>query len=133
MCLVGFEPPTCCVFRDVDALLGGFQARLLKGCCQSRHHDTTQHDYHSCRTEFYFFAGKNRILNWIVFVRETLFYYKTKFEDSEQRTSLTKRQARGKTGKTGFPTLVVMEDDRDDDVAEQVENEGLLAGRGGAR
>ena len=30
-------------------------------------------------------------------------------------------------------TLVVMEDDRDDDVAEQVENEGLLAGRGGAR
>ena len=30
-------------------------------------------------------------------------------------------------------TLVVMEDDRDNDVAEQVENEGLLAGRGGAR
>lgn len=35
VCLVGFEPPTCCVFRDVDALLGGFQARLLKGFCLS--------------------------------------------------------------------------------------------------
>ena len=47
-----------------------------------------------------------------------------------------KRRARGKTGKKlglQLRTLVVMEDDRDDDVAEQVENEGLLAGRGGAR
>ena len=58
------------------------------------------------------------------------------FDDSVQRTSLTKRRARGKTGKKlglQLRTLVVMEDDRDDDVAEQVENEGLLAGRGGAR
>ena len=35
VCLVGFEPPTFCVFRDVDALLGGFQARLLQGFCLS--------------------------------------------------------------------------------------------------
>ena len=31
-----------------------------------------------------FFPGKTESQNWIVFVRETLFCHKTKFEDSEQ-------------------------------------------------
>ena len=62
--------------------------------------------------------------------------HKITFEDSVQKNvSHEKDELEEKREKLGLQlrTLVVMEDDRDDDVAEQVENEGLLAGRGGAR
>ena len=54
---------------------------------------------------------------------------------STKNVSHEKDELEEKREKLGLQlrTLVVMEDDRDDDVAEQVENEGLLAGRGGAR